>query len=49
MDQWGNVWPDALSARGLTRVVKDAAERAGLDAADFSFQSFRPLEENDDG
>jgi site-specific recombinase XerD len=45
MDQWGNIWPDALSGRGLTRVVKDAAKKAGFEPANYSFQSFRPLEE----
>lgn len=45
IDRWGNIWPDGLSGKSLTNIVKNAAEQAGLNPADYSFQSFRPVED----
>ncbi|MGM0559313.1 MAG: site-specific integrase [Myxococcota bacterium] len=45
IDRWGNIWPDGLTGKSLTNIVKNAAEQAGLDPADYSFQSFRPVED----
>lgn len=41
IDRWKNIWPDGLTGKSLTRVVKKAAKAAGFDPANYSSQSFR--------
>ncbi len=41
MDRWGNLWPRPLCAKTVSRLVKRAADAAGLDPADWSSSSLR--------
>ena len=39
MDRWGNLWPRPLCARTVSRLVKRAADAAGLDPEEWSSSS----------
>lgn len=44
IDRWGNIWSTALTGKSITRIIKKAAEAAGLNPADYSARSFRDAE-----
>lgn len=48
IDRWKNIWSEGLTGKSLTRVVKKAAEAAGFEPANYSSQSFRRNEPQDD-
>jgi site-specific recombinase XerD len=39
MDRWGNLWPRPLCAKTVSRLVKRAADAAGLDPEEWSSSS----------
>lgn len=43
IDRWSNIWSTGLTGKSITRIIKKAAEAAGLDPADYSARSFRDV------